>query len=70
MLTLSPGTVYEYAPALLPKRVEEFLSDNGLIKHVYPSPSAPLAPLPPRLTPRPPTLKPAGWSWSRWMPSR
>ncbi len=32
MLTLSPGTVYEYAPAILPKRVEEFLFDNGLIK--------------------------------------
>jgi hypothetical protein len=48
MLTLSPGTVYEYAPAQLPRRVEEFLFDNGLIKHVYPPPSAPLAPLPPR----------------------
>ncbi len=35
MLSLSPRTVYELAN--VPIRVEEFMSDNGLIKRVLPS---------------------------------
>jgi hypothetical protein len=33
MLTLSPGTVYELAN--VPTRVEEFMSDNGLIRQAH-----------------------------------